>query len=188
MGGNITAVGGIQWDPSRHGVSSVSTVIHELLGCVTRPSAIQVVANATLPRSPCRVVPIKMQNEGIPVPALWHDYWEAFSHRPERGRGKGFSPKHTSPSPKKHKILNKQKIASNDNVWNLFPNRRHMIRCFSLRDCSSLTHLNHFICVKNPAAINNVTHIIHHSSLKDMPSPLPSSVALRAAPQTWDWK
>lgn len=58
----------------------------------------------------------------------------------------------------------------------------------SLRDCSSLTHLNHFICMKNPAAINNVTHIIHHSSLRDMPPPLPSSVALRATPQTWDWK
>lgn len=58
----------------------------------------------------------------------------------------------------------------------------------SLRDCSSLTHLNHFICMKNPAAINNVTHIIHHSSLRDMPPLLLSSVALRATPQTWDWK
>ncbi len=56
---------GIQWDPSRHGVSSVSTVMHELPGHVPRPSAFQAAANGTFKNGGyASVAPIKMLEWG----------------------------------------------------------------------------------------------------------------------------
>lgn len=82
---NITALSGIQWDPSRHGVSSVNTVIYELPGHVTCPSAFQAVANVTFKCSDhTRVAPIKMQSDEaflFTTFALWQDYRGTFRHR-----------------------------------------------------------------------------------------------------------
>lgn len=48
VGRSVTALGDIQRDMSRHGASSVSTVIHEAPGHVTSPSAFQALVQIIL--------------------------------------------------------------------------------------------------------------------------------------------
>lgn len=75
VGRNITARW-LLWEPSSHGVSSISTVLYELPGHVTRPSAFQTAANVTFKDSGhASVEPIKMQKWDV----AWH-YLQCMLH------------------------------------------------------------------------------------------------------------